>query len=691
MDQFVDGLRAEGAHDSEGTFTVAVDKASWKLAAFRLAEPQSYPLHVVASAVAAKASRLAITRQGQSVRFSFDGQPYSQADLDLLRLPALGEGTARRVRELAIAISAGSATGHLIFNSIGPGGGCQLQVLGEEVTMTALDGQPGQTLLVGSELSELGVEILKARCRFAPLDLTIDGVSIRNPIDFGIFEPSYYGFYLLPGTTDLVVRPPSLSQRKFFHWTGPIQSGAPTVHLAFTSVQRASLAGLTLISDGVGHQLDNEVLGFPYLCGVVCANHLKKDISQTGYVENRDHEKLMELLRRCAVDFLERFCAAPSLSLPATICLDLRHRLTRLPWAATSQAIQDFLKRITESTPITDRQTLQARGEAAAAGDPTEYQAARATIRQELSRVRQGGKGRYRASDLLASEDLLHRAAGVRDQEHLELAAVWRVLYPRPVKVRKQDNPEYWEVRVSRSDSTEAPLSDEETWAVEALASQATEPVSRYRAQLVLLPRSSPDQVRAWLEEEVMAPEWSALIRYAFLSHQDLSEGLARHNLGRLASPLQAVALAHQGKMSDSLEAFSQLADRLGPRWLEVGGAVTAGKTGFRDWVVVRSRLSIASLSDKNWPSWAAYRDWRGLLSAAPVKEISRASLIHGSFDTHFLPLLLYRLYLTENMHEAFTLLSPVLLQQSLGPAGRPLLDLHLVPQEGGIWDFLAN
>lgn len=677
MDQFVKDLKAEGSHDSQGVFTIAVDKASWKLAAYRLATPESYPLHVVASAVAGGSGRLSITRQPSSVKYSFDGPQYRQEELQMLSLPVLGDNVPRRLRELAIAVSAGSALGPLEFRSAGPQGGWQLTVSGGDVTLTTLpEANRGQSLEVLAPLSDLAVEILKARCRFTPLDLSVDGATLRSPIDFGMSESDYYGYYLLPGDTDLVVRPHTIASRQFFHWTGETQSGAPTIHLALTGRYRARREGITLLSDGVGHRMEaEEVFGIPYICGAVCANHLQKDISQSGYVENRDYERLKELLRASALDFVERFCVEPN-RMPTAVLTEFRHALLDYAPARTSIPIQQFLSLSARSLPLTDRETLVAAGRAAAEGNLQEYTQTRQAFRTQLSLVRRTGKGEYSAAALMDAEALMHEAAGTQDPELAQLRAVWNAVY-----AAGNSRPEWLEDPDGSSELAS------QRWAEACLQSEAPA-ASRYRARLIMIAHSPRAEIENWLDTLEVAPEWGALIRFAVLVHQKRLQELPSYNLGCLREPLQAMALALGPDLSEAQEAFLALAQRgpQGPRWLEVGGAMTMSRCRFGAWVAFRARLSMAASHDPGWKAWNAYRDWKGTLSAQKVARLSVPAMVANVFRRACLPLLCYRLVLIEGLEEALSFLSPVLLHHSLGPLSSPLTNLDQLPQDGLMW-----
>lgn len=685
MDRFVNALKAEGRQDSEGVFTIAVDKASWKLAAFRLAVPESYPLHVVASAVAGQAGRVTIIRESGLVRFFFDGQTYSQDELRLLSQPVLGEGTPRRVRQLAIAVSAGSALGALRFVSFGTREGCQLEVSRGEVSLTRVaEGSRGQLLEVQAPLSDVAVEILKTRCRFAPVDLTVDGANLRSPIDFGIFESNYYGYYLAPGETDLVVRPPTLSSRKFFHWTAPTQAGLPTIHLALTGAARAQTQGLTLLADGIGHPLDaGQVLGFPYLCGAVCANHLKKDISQSGFVDNRDYQELMALLRASALDFLERFCSQPS-SLPRAMLPEFRHFLLEMPQAVDRPGIRDFLSRTARDVPLTDPSSLKAKGRAFVAGRQQEYLEAKEALRAQLSLNRKNGKGEYKSTSLLEAETLLHQAAGIKDQEFAELQVVWDTVYPGPV-VKPAAKPSAEGVLVV---SAGEPDGAGQIWAKACLEGSSSV-ATRYRARLILLPRMSLEKVELWFDQPEVAVEWWALIRFVVLAQQGRLPELYEHDLGCLREPLLAVVTALGSDPIAAQRTFVTLAGRVpqGPRWLEVGAALSMPRCRIPTWVAFRARLSMAATSDPAWKTWNLYRDWKGLLGASAVEGIAVAGMVNRVFTPSFLPLLVFRLALSHEPRQVLSLLSRVLLQQSLGPLGSALTNLDSLPLEGLMWD----
>ena len=199
----------------------------------------------------------------------------------------------------------------------------------------------------------------------------------------------------------------------------------------------------------------------------------------------------------------------------------------------------------------------------------------------------------------------------------------------------------------------------------------------------------SLEKVELWFDQPEVAVEWWALIRFVVLAQQGRLPELYEHDLGCLREPLLAVVTALGSDPIAAQRTFVTLAGRVpqGPRWLEVGAALSMPRCRIPTWVAFRARLSMAATSDPAWKTWNLYRDWKGLLGASAVEGIAVAGMVNRVFTPSFLPLLVFRLALSHEPRQVLSLLSRVLLQQSLGPLGSALTNLDSLPLEGLMWD----
>lgn len=333
LDDFLEQVREEGEEDSEGVFTVAVEQASWKLAEFQLTTPSNFPLHLVACAIDNGASYLHLLQDSKAARhdlcFSFNGSHYTSADLKQLSRPILGGKTPKRLSELAIVLNALSRIGMgvTVFRSYSRDGALGIRVLNGEVRVSEItnDRPPGQYLVVGLNRNNVSLDSWTKACRYAPLEIVVNGSSIREIVDPGVMDGQVRGHYQIDGSEVMMVRRATLSAEPFFKFYREDQTQR-SLMLALVPPKVAQEFGLLLIADGRVQAHDRECLHFSGLCGIVCAGDLKRDISQTGFVENETYLQLFQDLAMAIEDFVDKFCASPS-ALPPSEKSDFKAEL----------------------------------------------------------------------------------------------------------------------------------------------------------------------------------------------------------------------------------------------------------------------------------------------------------------------------------------------------------------------------
>ncbi|MCA9778817.1 MAG: hypothetical protein KC800_18945, partial [Candidatus Eremiobacteraeota bacterium] len=101
LNHFLESMAAGGAHDSQGQFTLSLEKAADKLKKFQLSDPNLFMLNLVAAAWLGGAGRFSVVCEGQSVEVEFDGRLVSPAELD-----SLFYSDDPFLKELVVAITA---------------------------------------------------------------------------------------------------------------------------------------------------------------------------------------------------------------------------------------------------------------------------------------------------------------------------------------------------------------------------------------------------------------------------------------------------------------------------------------------------------------------------------------------------------------------------------------------------------
>ncbi|PRP92785.1 hypothetical protein ENSA5_46970 [Enhygromyxa salina] len=109
IDDLIDDLRADGAVDSEGQFTLDREQARAKMQKFQLADPRRYVLELVQAAVLRGAETIEFEIDADDMRMRFDGAPFTEAEIDDLYGSLFTKGHGRKVRgvrQLALALNA---------------------------------------------------------------------------------------------------------------------------------------------------------------------------------------------------------------------------------------------------------------------------------------------------------------------------------------------------------------------------------------------------------------------------------------------------------------------------------------------------------------------------------------------------------------------------------------------------------
>jgi hypothetical protein len=288
LDELVASLRADGAVESEGHFTLDREQARSKMQKFQLADARRYVLELVQAAVLRGAEAIELEIDTDDMHMRFGGQSFTEAELDDLygSLFRPGDDRALRgVRQLALALNAalGMDPKHIHLRS----GNVELRMHpGRRDELLQHDAAQGMTTIhvrqrvrarmvldffanLTGRLAE--EQDLRERCVYAGVPIQLDGKVISRPLS------------VADGESDAI----RVLGREFagvMRLGQPGMSDAPTV--------------LHMVKDGVW--IDSRPLPE---CGtgivaVVEGERLRKDVSQARIVFDEEVATIVAAIRR---------------------------------------------------------------------------------------------------------------------------------------------------------------------------------------------------------------------------------------------------------------------------------------------------------------------------------------------------------------------------------------------------------
>lgn len=302
-------MKQEGQADSEGSFSISREKTHWKMAQYQLANRADYPIHVLATAVAGEASEFQLTRDSDSTFIAFDGKRFLEDDLLALSDPAVARDA--RLRELEIALSAASGHSTVRFAADGHELRRELQVVVGEVTLHELElsHEHQNTFLVETRLSEPDLKSFIERARFAPLKVTVDGQAINSNLDFGSARGVVRGVWQVKGPEPLATEPHKDCESRFYSCRESPRG--PSLVLFLVEPRWSAYDPALLISHGVVVARESNFFDFPLITGAVTTSHLRRDLSNQGFVRNREYEEFQQWVQHEVDSFLCAFCKNP--------------------------------------------------------------------------------------------------------------------------------------------------------------------------------------------------------------------------------------------------------------------------------------------------------------------------------------------------------------------------------------------
>ena len=308
---YLDELRTQGSLDSHGSFTLDQARALEKLRRYQIDQPEAYALALVASAVAAGATRMDLECDSQRFYLSHNGRPFSRDELATLFSSLVVGGSDRRgapARELATALNAishwkprgvkviSSDVDHLVHLAMDskqlqvredPAGG--FESYAQVVSRTSVE-------IVGLRrplLSRLGslasgalpeVKLLRQRCRLSPVPIYLGG-ELLNPA-----QPAEkpLALALTAGARRLPLRFPDWVLVRS-------EEVCPDWEAALALVPGAA-SQVVVVLQGVSFELGGAELPAGVMAWIHC-DHLRKDLSQRQLVRDDSYEQLLTWVR----------------------------------------------------------------------------------------------------------------------------------------------------------------------------------------------------------------------------------------------------------------------------------------------------------------------------------------------------------------------------------------------------------
>lgn len=307
MDHFLNSARTSGRHDSEGGFTLSLERSAWKLAQYRLANPGDYPLHVLACAVASGASTFELTTDFDSTHIRFNGRPFGENDFRVLANSLSQKNMPARLRSLEVALSAAASHSTVRFGVRSAGFFKELRMIAGEAVMADLPEETGRetTFNVDQGLGPKDVLNFQTLARYAPLTLRVNGHIVKPKRD-DAFQPT--GVLSVEGQ-ERIQKFKCRRSKTMFVKSLPSRSGSAYLFLLEPGVGVEE--PLVYLSNGVVVQSEPSFSPFPMLRGYVTCNHLKMDISHKSLRRDKAYDAFESWLDQLVETFLLAFCDSP--------------------------------------------------------------------------------------------------------------------------------------------------------------------------------------------------------------------------------------------------------------------------------------------------------------------------------------------------------------------------------------------
>ena len=304
LNSFLQGIAEAGRHESEGEFTVSLDKALDKLEKFQLTDANLFILNLLSTAVLLKATYFKVKYRQEHDHVEFDGE-----QLSLEQLEKLWVAQEAALSELSIALSAARALKYeeLLFESEG---GVRWQAGTKPEFFKACWKNNSLTLLhrrskTDKLLSKLQstppsspswMAPLRRSCHYAPLSI-FAGHYAATTASLAVHSPAWF------------CRKPGLKMPRFT-MIGESRAG---IHQMPTTSDFSAIVGTSvnvwgkewsLVFRGVTYTRSSNQIDVGGLGGIVYSDTFAKDISHSDLVENKAFDLIVQQLQETTLAYI---------------------------------------------------------------------------------------------------------------------------------------------------------------------------------------------------------------------------------------------------------------------------------------------------------------------------------------------------------------------------------------------------
>lgn len=318
MESFLSDLKADGAFDSGGSFTIDVSRAQMKLAEYQLARFELFPDFLVEAAIASGSASLSVSTRPNSKVASgiltsvhFRDWNLSEADLSELQTAASRQLSSRAVEGLAIALSTLSGRYPITLRSRGEANSAVVaQIYKGEITLrtetNSRQRENTTTLQIPLDLTPEFTESFRKRAAWTSTRLILNKSVFINSKSLPARLNGLEGFLFSENCPALLLTPQDREGNPAF--LGPEEQNhdsKSSYFLALTTPEEAEKMGLVFWRDGSIYPILPEIrkLG---VCGFLSVPHLKRDLSYSALLNNQEYQQALETARRLIALLLEK-------------------------------------------------------------------------------------------------------------------------------------------------------------------------------------------------------------------------------------------------------------------------------------------------------------------------------------------------------------------------------------------------
>lgn len=300
MDSLLEELQSDGDFESIGRFTLDPAKAREKLQKFQLVEPHTYPVHLIAAAVASGATRVDLHLDADDLKLDFDGRPFLAEEMENLFASLFSSERHAwliRLKELAIGINAALVSKPRWIDVESQSGqqGIHLRVYPDRDRLERV--RPGPN--AGTRIhvrQRMGLKTvmrflskrtspeemaIRERCRLCPIPVRLNGEQVSQPL---AISTCLVLTHLRGGPHELAVEGSEGAMR--------LEEASPGDYSAWVALDRESGRGaLHWIVNGVSH-----IEGFSARAWVITGT-MPKDVSQASLVQGEEWQRVVAELQ----------------------------------------------------------------------------------------------------------------------------------------------------------------------------------------------------------------------------------------------------------------------------------------------------------------------------------------------------------------------------------------------------------